>query len=139
MAQTITTTFSSKAWDMRPQHLGIAFEHDHAITEIHFKGDMEGVGTGSYVVTYLHGKSSKKEHFSYSGQILFEGTICGKKGNIIINEGGWSRGDKFHASWIFDTASASGDLQGLAGEGAYDSTPGPTKTDQVVKLDVSFP
>jgi hypothetical protein len=125
---------------MNPAHLGIAFEHDHAVTTLTFKGDLEGTGTGSYVVTYLPGHGGRdKGHFSYSGQILFEGTILGKKGDIIIREGGFSTGDRFHSDWIFDSISGSGELQGLAGEGSYDSKPGPTKTNQEVKLTVSFP
>ncbi|TXT07692.1 uncharacterized protein COLE_04616 [Cutaneotrichosporon oleaginosum] len=124
---------------MNPAHLGIAFEHDHAITTLTFRGDMDGIGTGSYVVTYLPGHGGKREHFSYSGQILFEGKILGKDGTIIIRENGTSVGDKFHSEWIFDTVSGAGDLQGLAGEGEYDAKPGPTKNNQEIKLTVSFP
>jgi hypothetical protein len=51
---------------MNPAHLGIAFEHDHAVTTLTFKGDLEGTGTGSYVVTYLPGHGGRdKGHFSY--------------------------------------------------------------------------
>lgn len=64
-ADPVTTTFSSQPWKMNPAQLGAALEHDHAVTQLTFKGDIEGSGTGSYVVTYLPGHDGKKAHFTY--------------------------------------------------------------------------
>lgn len=67
------------------------------------------------------------------GQILFEGTIKGKEGAIMIRERGEAKDGQFKSEWVWFPQSGSGQLQGTAGEGQFQ-----TKKDSGNSLSADF-
>lgn len=69
--------------------------------------------------TYNADGEGSKNSFTYDGQIIFEGTISGKSGAIVIRERGAAKNGVINANWVFAPETGSSELQDLAGEGEY--------------------
>lgn len=56
---------------------------------------------------------------SPDGQLVFAGTIAGKKGDVVLRERGRVANGQLTADWVIEPETASGELQGIVGAGSY--------------------
>ncbi|HEY3875622.1 MAG TPA: DUF3224 domain-containing protein [Candidatus Kapabacteria bacterium] len=97
-----------------------------ASVELAFKGDeIEGVAAVEWMMFYRHAdeKDQHKSSATYNGIIRFEGTLQGKAGSFVMEDGGTYDNGALNASLKILSDSGTGELAGISGTASYRSTP----------------
>lgn len=84
-------------------------------------GDADGTATTSYAMCYLPDGTA-----SYVGLLRLDGAIAGRKGSVVLRTTG--RFDGGVASGVVTVLAATGDLDGLRGDGTFEAPKGPKAT-----------
>jgi hypothetical protein len=111
-----TGSFKIASWDEGPYA-----EHEEAPkltaakVTASYSGDIEGEGTSQSVMAYVGGAE-------YRGYERIVGSLGGRSGSFVLRaEGTWEDGVA-RTRWTVVPGSATGELEGLRGEGGYDAT-----------------
>ncbi|WOO80751.1 uncharacterized protein LOC62_03G004276 [Vanrija pseudolonga] len=145
---TIQVLFTTTSWDQAPviSSSPVPLAPSIVTTEREFKGDaMRGFATATYVMTQLSSGDGEDGDPSgvFTGTMVFEGAILGRKGAVALHTRGSYDGDSVEARWTIVSESASGELEGIIGHGSYaiaDATASRDGGDEVEgELVLSFP
>ncbi|KLT42046.1 hypothetical protein CC85DRAFT_302603 [Cutaneotrichosporon oleaginosum] len=87
-----------------------------------YKGDMEGVSVGCYVMAAYNtpvAEGKQPEDWTFAGVATFEGTVLGKKGTFAVQcigkvLDGWSEAEN-----TIVEGTGTGELAGLSGRGGF--------------------
>ncbi|KAL1411861.1 hypothetical protein Q8F55_002835 [Vanrija albida] len=119
---TIQVLFTTSSWDQAPvtPSTPVPLAPSIVTTEREFKGDaMRGFATATYVMTQLSTGDDGDPSGVFTGTLVFEGTILGRKGAVALHTRGSYDGDSVEARWTIVSESASGELEGITGHGSY--------------------
>jgi len=112
--KTANARFTIKAWDEKPYGEGDGLPKlTHAIVTKAFEGDLEGEGHVEYLMMYRSDGSA-----SFVGLERVVGRLGGKTGSFVLQRSGVFEGGQAKESYSVVPGSATGDLQGLEGEGS---------------------
>lgn len=93
-----------------------------------FDGAIAGEGSVEWVFCYSPDRSAR-----FAGFQRIEGSIGGRSGSLVMESTGDHDGKKSHGRWRIVPGSGTGQLAGIAGEGAFDAPGGP-----VVAYDLEY-
>jgi hypothetical protein len=114
MKKSAKARFAIKTWDEKPysegQHLPRLTRASVAKT---FTGDIEGEGHVEYLMMYRSDGSA-----AFVGLERVVGRIDGKTGTFVLQRIGVFEGGEAKESYSIVPGSATGELQGLRGEGS---------------------
>jgi hypothetical protein len=85
-----------------------------------FSGDIEGEGAVDWLMCYRPDGTAR-----FVGLQQVSGSIGGRTGSFVIEATGDQDGKQSKATWTVLAGSATGDLAGLIGEGAFEAPGGP--------------
>jgi hypothetical protein len=114
MKKSANARFAIKSWDEQPYGEG----HDQprltraSVTKT-YTGDIEGEGQVEYLMMY-RGDSSA----AFVGLERVVGRIAGKTGTFVLQRTGVFENGQAKESYAVIAGSATGDLQGLVGDGS---------------------
>ena len=111
---TAKGTIEHNNWDEKPYHEAAPLKSSEAKIDIVMHGDIEARGPGRYLMQY-----PAPETCHYSGYLVLDGTLGGRKGQFIIFEvGDWTNGVAA-SKWQIVEGSGTGELKGITGIGSY--------------------
>lgn len=101
-------------WDEKPYHEAPPQKSTKASIDVVFDGDLVANAKTDFLMQY---PSDTLCH--YSGYLLVDGSLAGKKGTFIIYEvGTWENGVAT-SRWEIVKGSGTGQLAGISGTGSY--------------------
>ena len=115
-------TFTVASWDEKD--LGGAWEGKRVMkVEALFElcGDMEGQLLAAYLMHYSESDSGDPHDrtATYTGFLRFEGSILGKAGTALFQDGGKYADSVPHSEFAVVKGSGTGELADLSGSGRY--------------------
>jgi hypothetical protein len=114
MKQTANARFAIKNWDEKPYSEGQGLPRlTRASVAKTFTGDIEGEGQVEYLMMYRSDGSA-----TFVGLERVVGRIGGKTGTFVLQRTGIFEGGQARESYSVIPGSATGDLQGLVGDGS---------------------
>lgn len=114
MKQIANARFAIKSWDEKPFSEGQGLPKlTRAAVSKTFSGDIEGDGQVEYLMMYRTDGTA-----SIVGLERVVGTIGGKTGSFVLQRTGVFEGGQAKESYSVIPGSATGQLQGLVGEGS---------------------
>lgn len=114
MKQIANARFAIKSWDEKPFSEGQGLPKlTRAAVSKTFSGDIEGEGQVEYLMMYRTDGTA-----SIVGLERVVGTIGGKTGSFVLQRTGVFEGGQAKESYSVIPGSATGQLQGLVGEGS---------------------
>lgn len=114
MNQSANARFAIKSWDEKPYSEGQDLPRLTRASVIKtFTGDIEGEGQVEYLIMYRKDGSA-----TFVGLERFVGRIHGKKGTFVLQRSGVFENGHAKESYSVVGGSATGELQGLSGEGS---------------------
>jgi hypothetical protein len=113
MMKTANGRFAIKSWDEKPYSEGQGLPRlTRASVMKTFTGDIEGEGQVEYLMMYRSDKSA-----AFVGLERFVGRIGGQAGSFVLQRIGVFENGQAEESYSVIPGSATGELQGLRGEG----------------------
>ena len=113
MKQTASARFAIKSWDEKPYSQGENLPKLTRATVIKaYTGDIVGEGHVEYVMMYRSDGSA-----IFVGLERVVGHIAGKTGSFVLQRTGVFEGGQANESYSVIPGSATGELQGLVGDG----------------------
>ena len=113
MKQTASARFAIKNWDEKPYSEG---ENEPKLTRATvtktFSGDIEAKSQADYLMMYRSDGTAV-----FVGLERVTGRIAGKSGSFVLQRTGVFEGGQAKESYSVIPGSATGELQGLRGEG----------------------
>lgn len=111
--KTANARFAIKTWDEKPysEAQGLPRLTRATVTKT-FTGDLEGEGQVEYLMVYRDDGSA-----SFVGLERVVGRLGGRTGSFVLQRTGVFEGGQAKESYVVVTGSATGELQGLSGEG----------------------
>jgi hypothetical protein len=110
----------TKNWDEKSYE---EFEDGRKLTRASvtqsFQGDIEGDGAVEYLMIYPNANSA-----SYVGLQKISGRMGGRTGSFVLQLSGSYDGSIARGTWFVVPGSATGELQGLRGEGGFSAPHG---------------
>ena len=114
MKNSANARFAIKTWDEKPYGEGQDLPKlTRASVTKTFTGDLEGEGHVEYLMMYRSDGSA-----TFLGLERIVGRIGGKSGTFVLQRNGAFEGGQAKESYSVIPGSATGDLQGLRGEGS---------------------
>ena len=114
MKKTAKARFAIKSWDEKPYSEGEGLPKlTRALVTKTYTGDIEGQSQVDYVMMYRGDGSA-----SFVGLERVVGRIGGKTGSFVLQRVGVFEGGLAKESYTVIAGSATGELQGLAGDGS---------------------
>jgi hypothetical protein len=114
MKNSANARFAIKTWDEKPYSEGQDLPKlTRASVTKTFTGDLEGEGHVEYLMMYRSDGSA-----TFLGLERIVGRIGGKSGTFVLQRNGAFEGGQAKESYSVIPGSATGDLQGLRGEGS---------------------
>ena len=114
MKQSANARFAITNWDEKPYSEGQALPRlTRASVTKTFTGDLEGEGHVEYLMMYRTDGSA-----TFVGHERVVGRLGGKRGTFVLQRTGVFEGGQAKESYSVIAGSATGDLQGLLGEGS---------------------
>jgi hypothetical protein len=95
----------------------------HAWGEQTFSGDITGDGTIHWLNAYRPDRTAR-----LVGLQRIDGTLDGRTGSFVIEATADHTGTSSRGSWSIVPGSGTGELEGIAGSGAFDAPGGPNAT-----------
>ena len=121
-AMTATGTFEVKPDDEHAYHEATGQPRlTHASGTQRFSGDIEGEGSIEWLMCYLPDKSAR-----FVGLQRIDGSVQGRRGTFVIEAVGLHNGTGSEARWRVIDGTGTGDLEGITGQGGFDSGGGRT-------------
>jgi hypothetical protein len=115
MTRRATAMFEVKSWnEVAYDEEGPKLTRASVIKE--FRGEIEGLGTAEYLMMYRNDGSA-----SFVGLERIAGRIGNRKGSFVLEHIGTFAGGVAKETWIVVPGSGTGDLEGLHGEGGFES------------------
>jgi len=112
--KTAKGTILHNNWDEKPYHEAPPQKSTQARIECVFEGDLKAKARTDFLMQY---PSDSVCH--YSGYLLVEGELDGRKGGFILYEvGTWENGVA-SSHWEIVKQSGTGELAGISGTGSY--------------------
>lgn len=112
--KTAKGTIKHNDWDEKPYHEQEPQKSTKADIKCVFEGDLEANAQTNFLMQYTDDKNAH-----YSGYLLVDGVLKGKKGTFILYEvGAWENGVASSA-WTIVKGSGTGALEGISGKGKY--------------------
>ncbi len=84
-----------------------------------FDGDVAGEGSVDWVFCYLPDRSAR-----FAGFQRIEGAVLGRSGSLVMESVGDHDGRSSRGRWRVVPGSGTGELAGIAGEGAFEAPGG---------------
>jgi hypothetical protein len=113
---TAKGTIEHNNWDEKPYREAAPLKSSEAKIDIVMHGDIEAKGPGRYLMQY-----PTAETCHYSGYLVLEGALGGRKGQFVIYEvGDWTNGVAA-SKWQIVEGSGTDELAGLSGSGSYEA------------------
>ena len=113
MKQTANGRFAIQSWDEKPYSEGPDLPKlTRASVKKAFTGDIEGEGQVEYLMMYRRDGSA-----TFIGLERITASVGGKKGTFVLQRAGVFEDGQAKESYSVVTGSATGELQGLRGEG----------------------
>lgn len=113
MKKSATARFAIKSWDEKPWSEGGGQPKlTRASVSKTYAGDIEGEAHVEYLMTYRADGSA-----SFVGLERVEARIAGKRGTFVLQRVGAFEGGVAKESYTVVAGSATGELEGLTGEG----------------------
>jgi uncharacterized protein DUF3224 len=113
MKQSANARFAIKSWDEKAYSEGQDLPRlTRARVTKTFTGDIEGEGQVEYLMMYRSDGSA-----TFVGLERFVGTIGGRTGTFVLQRGGVFENGEAKESYSVIPGSATGELQGLRGDG----------------------
>lgn len=114
MKKSANARFAIKNWDEKPYSEGEGLPKlTQATVAKTFTGDIEGEGHVQYLMMYRNDGSA-----TFVGLERFVGRIGGKSGSFVLQRVGVFESGQAKESYSVIPGSATGDLQGLRGNGS---------------------
>jgi hypothetical protein len=114
MKRSANARFAIKNWDEKPYSEGQDLPRlTRASVRKTFTGDIEGEGHVEYLMMYRSDGSA-----TFVGLERVVGRIGGKTGTFVLQRSGTFEGGQAKESYSVIPGSATGDLQGLRGDGS---------------------
>ena len=114
MNQHANARFAIKSWDEKPYSEGPNLPKlTRATVTKTFTGDIEGDGQVEYLMMYRSDGSA-----TFVGLERVVGRLAGKSGSFVLQRIGVFEGGEAKESYSVVPGSATGELQGLRGEGS---------------------
>ena len=114
MKRSANARFAIKSWDEKPYSEGQNLPRLTRATVMKtFTGDIEGEGQVEYLMMYRSDGSA-----TFVGLERFVGRIGGKTGSFVLQRVGVFENGQAKESYSVIPGSATGELQGLRGEGS---------------------
>jgi hypothetical protein len=121
MTTHATATFTIKNWDEKPYHeIEGGGKLTRATVTQSFAGDIEGEGVVEYLMAYRAEGTA-----SFVGLQRIEGRLGGRSGSFVLQLSGTYENGAAQATWSVVRGTATGDLQGLMGDGGFHAEHGP--------------
>ena len=112
--KTAKGTIKHNDWDEKPYHEANGQKSTKADIKCVFTGDLEAKAQTNFLMQYPDDKNAH-----YSGYLLVDGALEGKKGTFMIYEvGTWENGVA-SSKWEIVNGSGTGALKGISGKGSY--------------------
>jgi len=118
---TATITLENESWDEDTLSEEDGVKVTAAKVVQGASGDGDGTATTSYAMCYLPDGTA-----SYVGLIRLDGAVAGRKGSLVLRTLGTFDGGV--ASGTVSVLAATGDLEGVTGEGTFEAPKGPKAT-----------
>jgi len=113
MKQKANARFAIKSWDEKPYSEGETLPKlTRASVTKTYTGDIDAEGHVEYLMMYRSDGSA-----TFVGLERITGRIAGRKGSFVLQRTGEFEDGQAKESYSVIPGSATGDLQGLAGEG----------------------
>jgi hypothetical protein len=113
MKKSANARFAIKNWDEKPYSEGQDLPRlTRASVRKTFTGDIEGEGQLEYLMMYRNDGSA-----TFVGLERVSGRIGGRSGTFVLQRTGIFEGGQAKESYSVIPGSATGDLQGLVGDG----------------------
>ena len=111
---TAQGTIKHENWNEKPYHEAPPQKSTTADIMCVLDGDLVAKAQTNFLMQYPDDKNAH-----YSGYLLVDGTLGGKKGTFMIYEvGTWENGVA-SSSWEIVSGSGTGALKGISGTGSY--------------------
>jgi Protein of unknown function (DUF3224) len=110
-----TGTINVKKYEPRPYDQppeGPALVRIHVEEE--FTGDIAGAGVAEFLQT-----ARSESEASFVGVERVSGSVGGRAGTFVLQDSGMLEGTTVSGTWFVVPGSATGELQGLRGEGGF--------------------
>jgi len=112
--KTANARFVIKAWDEKPYGEGLGLPKlTRATVTKTFTGDLEGEGQVEYLMVYRGDGSA-----TFVGLERVVGRLAGRTGSFVLQRTGVFEGGQAKEAYTVVPGSATGDLQGLRGDGS---------------------
>ena len=112
--KTANARFVIKAWDEQPYGEGLGLPKlTRATVTKTFTGDLEGEGQVEYLMVYRGDGSA-----TFVGLERVVGRLAGRTGSFVLQRTGVFEGGQAKEAYTVVPGSATGDLQGLRGDGS---------------------
>jgi hypothetical protein len=113
MKQTANARFAIKSWEEKPWSEGQELPKlTRAVVAKTYTGDITGEGQVEYLMMYRSDGSA-----TFLGVERVVGRLAGKAGSFVLQRTGVFEGGQAKESYSVVPGSATGELQGLVGEG----------------------
>ncbi|HUL70637.1 MAG TPA: DUF3224 domain-containing protein [Gemmatimonadales bacterium] len=113
MKQTANARFAIKSWEEKPWSEGQELPKlTRAVVAKTYTGDITGEGEVEYLMMYRSDGSA-----TFLGVERVVGRLAGKAGSFVLQRTGVFEGGQAKESYSVVPGSATGELQGLVGEG----------------------
>jgi len=113
MKQTANARFAIKSWEEKPWSEGQELPKlTRAVVAKTYTGDITGDGEVEYLMMYRSDGSA-----TFLGVERVVGRLAGKAGSFVLQRTGVFEGGQAKESYSVVPGSATGELQGLVGEG----------------------
>ncbi len=114
MKKTANARFAIRSWDEKPYSEGPGLPKlTRAAVMKTYTGDLAGEGHVEYLMMYRADGTA-----AFVGIERFDGRLAGKSGTFVLQRTGVFEGGLAKESYSVIAGSATGELQGLAGEGS---------------------
>ena len=117
MSQRANATFQVKSWNEKPFS---EVDGGSKLTQVSvsktFKGEIEGEGVLEYLMAHRDDGTA-----SYVGLERVVGRIGERSGSFVLQHSGTFDAGVATSTWFVVPGTATGDLQGLRGEGGFSS------------------
>jgi hypothetical protein len=131
MATPATATFQIQGWDEEEvMETEGGSKVTRATVSRSFEGDIEGTGTVEWLMGYDEDGSA-----TFVGIERIVGSIGGRTGTALLRHVGEFDGQMARADLLVVPGAATGELQGLRGEGSFEAGLGP-EGERRITLDV---
>lgn len=112
--QTAKGTIKHENWNEKPYHVAAPQKSTMADIKCVFEGDLVAEAQTNFLMQY-----PDETNAHYSGYLLVDGALGGKKGTFMIYEvGGWKDGIAT-SRWEIVEGSGTAVLKGIRGTGRY--------------------